>query len=108
MRQRNSHAAAQQLQRSPDNCCDRCRSPLLQECGPPPSSVLPKQLAALLVQQASWFQPAHFAAAAASMSELGISDALFWNNLAAAAEHQLGGFTFKQLAALLVALARVR
>lgn len=57
------------------------------------------------MQQSSWFQPAHFAATAVALSDLGVSDPAVWDSLTAAAQHKVGAFTFPQLAAILEALA---
>jgi hypothetical protein len=63
------------------------------------------QLTVLVLQQSSWFQPAHFAAAAVAFADLGVSDPAVWDSLTAAAQHKVRAFTFPQLAATLEALA---
>lgn len=63
------------------------------------------QLTVLVLQNSSWFQPVHFAAAAVALADLGVCDAAVWDNLTAAAQHKVGAFTFPQLAATLEALA---
>jgi hypothetical protein len=81
-----------------------------QALGPPPQpdcATLLQELSALLLQSSSWFQPAHFAAAAAAMCSCGVADAEFWENLVAAAEHKVGALSFAQLAQMLTALATV-
>lgn len=82
----------------------------VQASGPPPQpdcgSVLP-QLAGLLLQASSWFQPAHFAAAAAAMAACGVADEEFWDGLVAASEYKVGACSFGQLAEMLLALATV-
>lgn len=80
-----------------------------QASGPPPpacASLLP-QLAALVLQASSWFQPSHFAAAAAAMCSCGMEDPEFWDNFTAAADHKVGAFSFQQLAQVLAVLATV-
>eukprot|EP00879_Flechtneria_rotunda_P025294 GHRR01026871.1.p1 GENE.GHRR01026871.1~~GHRR01026871.1.p1 ORF type:complete len:225 (+),score=106.39 GHRR01026871.1:187-861(+) len=80
---------------------------LYQGYGPPADHSLIQQLAALTLQHASWFQPAHFASAAVNMCEVDLEDATFWENLAAAAEHKVGAFSFQQLSQVLEAFAIV-
>lgn len=72
-----------------------------------PDPALITQLTVLILQQSSWFQPAHFAPAAVALSDLGVVDPAVWDNLTAAAQHKVGAFTFPQLAATLEALAAV-
>lgn len=63
------------------------------------------QLAVLVLEQSSWFQPAHFAASAVGLAALGVIDPVVWDNFTAAAEHKVGAFTFAQLATTMEALA---
>jgi hypothetical protein len=98
------YSASLNIQLSVVICC--CS----QALGPPPQQECPtllQELSVLLLQASSWFQPAHFAAAAAAMCSCGVTDAEFWDNVVAAAEHKVGALSFAELAQFLTALAVV-
>lgn len=82
---------------------------LSQVLGPPSDSheTTLQQLAVLLLEASSWFEPVHFASATVAMGSCCFRDPAFWNNLVAAAEHKVGAFTFQQLAQVLQVLATV-
>lgn len=93
----------------PSSCTWDVPLHLLQDHGPPSDNHEPvlHQLAVLILEASSWFQPVHFTAAAVAMGACQLYDPALWNNLVAAAEHKVGAFTFQQLAQVLQTLATV-
>lgn len=71
----------------------------------PADASLVAELAVLVLEHSSWFQPTHFATCSVALSSIGVVDVAVWDNLTAAAEHKVGAFTFPQLASMLDALA---
>jgi len=67
--------------------------------------IVVKQLAALIIQHSSGFQPTHFATCAVAMACCRLTDNVFWNNFLLAAEHKVAAFSFSQLSHILVAVA---
>ncbi|GBF89481.1 hypothetical protein Rsub_02053 [Raphidocelis subcapitata] len=62
-------------------------------------------IGALVLERASWFQAAHFAAAAWGLASAGLVARGFWRGFAGAAERKLPSMGFAQLAAVLCAVA---
>jgi len=71
----------------------------------PAAASLVAELAVLVLEHSSWFQPTHFATCSVALASMGVVDVAVWDNLTAAAEHKVGAFTFPQLASMLEALA---
>jgi hypothetical protein len=70
---------------------------------PPPPEV--DRIAGLVLERASWFQGAHFAAAAWGLASAGLTARGFWRAFCAAAERKVPSLNFPQLAAVLCAVA---
>jgi hypothetical protein len=70
---------------------------------PPPPEL--ERVGALVLERASWFQGAHFAAAAWGLAAAGLSGRGFWRAFCAAADRKVPSLSFVQLSALLCAVA---